>query len=67
MAPEEVVAEDTPTKPTKAIAGFVGAVATGIITAAVDGQVTPIEVVVAVCLGAIAGATVYGFKNPPKE
>lgn len=57
---------DVETKPTKAIAGFVGATATGIITAAVDGSITSLEVVVAVCLGAVAGAAVYGFRNAPK-
>jgi uncharacterized membrane protein YeaQ/YmgE (transglycosylase-associated protein family) len=53
------------TKPTKAIVGFIGTFATGLMVAAPDGW-TQQEIVLSVLGAVVAAAAVYGFKNNPK-
>lgn len=55
---------DTETKPTKAIVGFIGTLATSLIATAADGWTT--EELALSALGAVvAAAAVYGFRNAP--
>lgn len=66
MSQEGLDPVEVETKPTKAIVGFIGTFATGMMVAAPEGWTTQ-EVILSALGAVVAAAAVYGFKNNPKD
>lgn len=66
MAQQEGPPTEVETKPTKAIVGFLGTLATGLLATMPDGW-TGLELAGAALGAVIVGLGVYGFKNEPKD